>query len=98
MRKFNVLTLFAVVFFAATFMNAQAGRTWVAGLGDDSNPSSRSSPCKTFAGAISPPGAVFEIAPAKVFHEELRLQGWASPPRPAPHCRPARGFLTHAPQ
>jgi hypothetical protein len=28
-------------------------RTWVAGVGDDMNPCSRTSPCKTFAGAIS---------------------------------------------
>jgi hypothetical protein len=32
--------------------SAQATRTWVSGVGDDVNPSSRSSPCKTFAGAI----------------------------------------------
>ncbi|HEY8226169.1 MAG TPA: hypothetical protein VIG25_12885 [Pyrinomonadaceae bacterium] len=32
--------------------SAQANRTWVSGLGDDVNPCSRTSPCKTFAGAI----------------------------------------------
>ena len=32
---------------------AQAGRTWVSGVGDDVNPCSRTAPCKTFAGAIS---------------------------------------------
>jgi len=32
--------------------SAQANRTWVSGAGDDVNPCSRSSPCKTFAGAI----------------------------------------------
>src|SRR4026208_1211165 len=32
---------------------AQATRTWVSGVGDDANPCSRVSPCKTFAGAIS---------------------------------------------
>lgn len=31
---------------------AQATRTWVAGVGDDANPCSRTAPCKTFAGAI----------------------------------------------
>jgi hypothetical protein len=31
---------------------AQASRTWVAGMGDDVNPCSRSAPCKTFAGAL----------------------------------------------
>jgi hypothetical protein len=33
--------------------HAQATRTWVAGVGDDLNPCSRTAPCKTFAGAIS---------------------------------------------
>ena len=32
---------------------AQSTRTWVSGTGDDGNPCSRTSPCKTFAGAIS---------------------------------------------
>jgi hypothetical protein len=32
--------------------SAQANRTWVSGVGDDANPCSRTSPCKTFAGAI----------------------------------------------
>ncbi len=32
---------------------ALAPRTWVSGLGDDANPCTRVSPCKTFAGAIS---------------------------------------------
>lgn len=32
---------------------AQANRTWVSGIGDDVNPCSRTSPCKTFAGAIT---------------------------------------------
>jgi hypothetical protein len=33
--------------------HAQATRTWVSGVGDDANPCSRTSPCKTFAGAIA---------------------------------------------
>lgn len=33
--------------------SAQATRTWVSELGDDANPGSRTSPCKTFAGAIA---------------------------------------------
>ena len=32
---------------------AQASRTWVSGVGDDTNPCARTTPCKTFAGAIS---------------------------------------------
>src|SRR5260221_2726270 len=84
MRKFNVLTLFAVVFFAATFMNAQAGRTWVAGLGDDANPCSRSSPCKTFAGAISktaPGGEISVVDPGSygpvTINKALTIDGGA---------------------
>jgi hypothetical protein len=40
---------------------AQASRTWVSGIGDDANPCSRTSPCKTFAGAISKTVAGGEI-------------------------------------
>jgi hypothetical protein len=41
--------------------HAQATRTWVSGVGDDANPCSRTSPCKTFAGAISKTAAGGEI-------------------------------------
>jgi hypothetical protein len=40
---------------------AQATRTWVSGVGDDGNPCSRTTPCKTFAGAISKTAAGGEI-------------------------------------
>ena len=40
---------------------AAAGRTWVSGVGDDVNPCSRTSPCKTYAGAISRTDAGGEI-------------------------------------
>src|SRR5262245_40054457 len=40
---------------------AQALGTWVAGVGDDVNPCSRTAPCKTFAGAISKTAAGGEI-------------------------------------
>jgi Periplasmic copper-binding protein (NosD) len=33
--------------------HAQATRTWISGTGDDTNPCSRTAPCKTFPGAIS---------------------------------------------
>jgi hypothetical protein len=33
--------------------HAQSARTYVAGTGDDTNPCSRTDPCKTFAGAIA---------------------------------------------
>ena len=44
--------LLALCLFAVS-AQAQATRTWVSGVGDDANPCSRTTPCKTFAGAIS---------------------------------------------
>jgi hypothetical protein len=46
-----IIVVFAILLLPV-IASAQANRTWVAGLGDDANPCSRSSPCKTFAGAI----------------------------------------------
>lgn len=40
-------------FLSATPAHAQATRTWVSGKGDDTNPCSRTLPCRTFAGAIA---------------------------------------------
>ena len=45
--------LLSTVFAFSSFVDAQATRTWVSGVGDDVNPCSRTAPCKTFAGAIS---------------------------------------------
>ena len=61
--------LFAIAIFGTILLSvlcappaqAQATRTWVSGLGDDVNPCSRTSPCKTFAGAISKTAAGGEI-------------------------------------
>src|SRR5215468_5172246 len=53
MRKINLLACLAIVLLGTTLMSAQASRTWVSGVGDDANPCSRISPCKTWAGAIS---------------------------------------------
>src|SRR5437773_10942789 len=41
----------------------QATRTWVSAVGDDANPCSRTSPCKTFAGASSKtnPGGEIDV-------------------------------------
>src|SRR5215471_5610885 len=39
--------------------------------------------------SISPPGAVFDIAPANVLHGAVRLQGLASSPTPDTHVRVA---------
>jgi hypothetical protein len=51
----------AALVMSATFVHAQATRTWVSGVGDDANPCSRTAPCKTFPGAISKTAAHGEI-------------------------------------
>jgi hypothetical protein len=43
--------------------------------------------------SISPPAAVFEIAPAKVLHGAVRLQGFASSPTPETHVRLACPYI-----
>lgn len=57
MNKFRfTLKLFAIAMFMSAFASlaqAQSPRTWVSGTGDDADPCSRTSPCKTFAGAFS---------------------------------------------
>jgi hypothetical protein len=57
MNKFRVaiqaIVFVILVFGASTLVNAQAPRTWVSGVGDDTFPCSRTAPCKTFAGAIN---------------------------------------------
>jgi len=61
MRHFRLLvfTLSAASLCPGLF--AQATRTWVSGVGDDSNPCSRTAPCKTWQGAISRTAANGEI-------------------------------------
>jgi hypothetical protein len=57
MRRITLFTLlagFLAPVLASAPAHAQASRTWVSGLnGDDTNPCSRTAPCKTFAAAIS---------------------------------------------
>jgi hypothetical protein len=51
-----IIKLWVTVCFAvalASVAQAQANRTWVSGTGDDTFPCSRTSPCKTFSGAIT---------------------------------------------
>lgn len=50
-----VMRLLLTICFAVALAGAAhaQSRTWVSGVGDDMNPCSRTSPCKTFAGAIS---------------------------------------------
>jgi hypothetical protein len=55
-RSNSLLSTFAALLLVGLWSGvaqAQASRTWVSGVGDDANPCSRTSPCKTFAGAIS---------------------------------------------
>jgi hypothetical protein len=64
MLKRKLLLLFALVAATSAWSaagHAQATRTWVSGVGDDANPCSRTSPCKTFAGAISKTASPGEI-------------------------------------
>ncbi|MDQ2917527.1 MAG: right-handed parallel beta-helix repeat-containing protein [Pseudomonadota bacterium] len=63
-RSINVgswIVVAVLQLFCASFVYAQATRTWVSGVGDDANPCSRTAPCKTFAGAISKTAAGGEI-------------------------------------
>jgi len=57
MNKFRltwrVSFLFVFTVLIVTGVQAQATRTWVSGTGDDSNSCSRTTPCRTFAGAIA---------------------------------------------
>jgi hypothetical protein len=52
-RGFCALLFVIVGLTVTSLTHGQASRTWVSGIGDDINPCSRTSPCKTFAGAIS---------------------------------------------
>ena len=65
MKIFGLLLAMIPAMIIATLFSvpakAQATRTWVSGVGDDSNPCSRTAPCKTFAGAISKTAAGGEI-------------------------------------
>lgn len=56
-RTLSAVSSTVLVFLAcalpASAVAAGATRTWVSGVGEDSNPCSRTAPCKTFAGAIA---------------------------------------------
>src|SRR5258706_329475 len=63
MRALTLLA--ALVLFILHTMPAQAvalpSRTWVSGVGDDTNPCSRAAPCLTFSGALGKTAAGGEI-------------------------------------
>lgn len=57
-----ILGALLVLFLQAAPAHAQATRTWVSGTGSDSNPCSRTAPCKTFGWALSQTAAGGEIS------------------------------------
>ena len=57
-----LMAVLACGVFGSGVVHAQAQRTWVSGTGDDADPCSRTSPCKTFAGALSKTAAGGEIS------------------------------------
>jgi hypothetical protein len=57
----TLLMMLTLPLLAAAPAQAQATRTWISGIGDDANPCSRTSPCRTFAGAITKTTARGEI-------------------------------------
>lgn len=57
----SLVMIAGVVVLMSCFALAQASRTWVSGVGSDSNPCTRSQPCQTFAGAIAKTAAGGEI-------------------------------------
>src|SRR5215813_3659352 len=52
MLPLSIMATLLVICLWASAAQAQATRTWVSGVGSDTNPCSRTAPCKTFAGAI----------------------------------------------
>lgn len=57
----GLLGLLAIVSLPTSSAHAQAIRTFVSGVGSDSDPCSRTAPCRTFGGAISQTAAGGEI-------------------------------------
>src|SRR5687768_8891718 len=50
---FKTLLVACFTLVVVSVVQAQASRTWVAGLGDDANPCSRTAPCKTLGHAVA---------------------------------------------
>jgi hypothetical protein len=59
--QFALGSMLFLVFFASTSM-AQFQRTFVSGLGNDSNQCTRTAPCRTFAQAISQTNSTGEVS------------------------------------
>jgi hypothetical protein len=58
----RILTAFVLLSLWSSLAYAQSTRTWVSGVGNDSNPCTRTSPCQTFAGALPKTAAGGEIS------------------------------------
>jgi hypothetical protein len=58
---FRTIVLAGFIFIATSLVQAQATRTWVSGVGDDTLPCSITTPCKTFQVALSKTAAGGEI-------------------------------------
>jgi len=58
----QALCLCLLLLAACSMAQAQATRTWVSGVGNDTNPCSRTAPCKTFSGAQSKTATGGEIS------------------------------------
>jgi hypothetical protein len=50
---FRIVLFVSMMLMLALLTQAQAPRTWISGVGDDANACSRTTPCRTLAGAIS---------------------------------------------
>jgi len=57
----SVSTAFVLLLTGSSIAGAQASRTWVSGLGDDTAACTRTAPCKTFTGALVKTAAGGEI-------------------------------------
>src|SRR5262249_31552489 len=76
----------------------QDRRDWAAATGDGDRLGDVTAPKPPGSSAsISPPAAVFEMAPAKVLHGAVRLHGLASSPTPETQVRLACAFAAEVP-
>lgn len=69
MSKIAMKIFFAVVVLTSTLLRAQAPRTWVSGDGNDSNPCSQTSACRTLGNALTQtaPGGEIDVRGAGDF-------------------------------
>jgi hypothetical protein len=61
-KQTRILVAFLLLISSSSLAYGQTTRTWVSGVGDDTNPCSRSQPCKTFQGALAKTLAGGEIS------------------------------------